>query len=283
MKRSANRPHLKRERTKIRERVVGHPLSERPTRAQKIAAMEGSTASDSRIPKAPSATDFLSDIYVWLVKRLGLKAASRITLTVTLIFVVGSFAWSHREAFGAVPGVSRAIKYFHESPLPLPLAGSHRVLVADLEGDDDHEMRDLLIKWMRWHGIDGAPLGRGIETPLEDGELVPASALTEAATLANQTDAMLLVFGQIHKTQGSVSFELYFVAKGAGLVQTEDPFFSAERNEIVCPRLQHALALALLEALDEEVQEVEQGQESRVRLRNKLQQLQADRGATQSP
>ena len=196
---------------------------------------------------------------------------------------MGTFAWTYREAFGVVPGVSRAIKYFHQSPLPHPLAGSHRVLVADLEDDDEHEMRDLLIKWMRWHGIDGAPLGRAIETPLEYGELVSASALTEAATLANQTDASLLVFGQIHKTQGGISFELYFVAKGAGLMRTEDPFFSAERNEIVCPRLQHAIVLALLDALDEEVQEVEEGQESRVRLRNKLQQLQADSGAAQSP
>ena len=76
---------------------------------------------------------------------------------------------------------------------------------------------------------------------------------------------------------------MYFVAKGAGLVRTEDPFFTAERNGIVCPRLQRALALALLDALDEEVQEVEEAQESRIQLRNKLQLMQAESGEARSP
>lgn|SRR5471032_95079 len=78
MKRLANCPHLNRQRTKVRERVAGCPLSAWATRTQKIAALEASTGSDSQIPKTPSPSDFLSDIYVWLVKRLGLRAASRL-------------------------------------------------------------------------------------------------------------------------------------------------------------------------------------------------------------
>ena len=103
------------------------------------------------------------------------------------------------------------------------------------------------------------------------------------STLVEQTGASVLVFGQIHKVQGGFSFELYFVAKRAGLVRIQDPFFTPGRNEIVCPRLQLALALALRYALDEEVQEVEEAQESRVRLRYKLQQLQAEIGEARSP
>ncbi|SAL52273.1 hypothetical protein AWB70_04323 [Caballeronia cordobensis] len=204
---------------------------------------------------APKLDDLLNDLYRWLVRALGQKAARRLMLGALLLVAATSLGFNNRDFVITLPGVSTVVTTIREPRLPVLNANDRAVLVADLDGDPNKEVRDSYISWLRQHGIRSVPLGRAIHVPITMTDEEKKANTLAAIRFLKQTNAKLIIWGRMHHVGNRLVPELYFVMVGstesAAAYDLKD--WDSDGMQVISPRLRQQIARALKLILDAEL------------------------------
>lgn len=173
-----------------------------------------------------------ASIRAWIFKRYGFYGLGVIALA-----ALGLYVWTNWSDVREMPGISAALDWIFEEPVPRASVNRFSILVANLDNDPEGDLKDTIIEDLKeFDGVETLSLDRVIALKGANPDKMEADGHILARGYLTESGCTVVIWGTVIKSGGKVVPKLYW-STGREAPEIHGRYSSANDPNLRLPEL----------------------------------------------